>query len=424
MANYKFYIPNGDFQNGVGVSTAFADLLSYGDYETSGTTGAVYAMDNGFTLYIKGKNLTYDKQSLNGGTISSLVVRDAGGHTIQSITDLSFSGKAFQKAVLSNDSWALPRAALAGKDTLTGSAGPDELFGMAGNDTIKGGDGGDSLDGGRGKDTFDGGANSDGLDQLSFADTYYDYEGLGSIKGGVKIDAAKGTDTDAYGNKETFKNIEMFKGSQLGDEMLGSSRDEVFRGMIGKDYIDGRGGTDEVRYDRDWQMDGEKGVTVDLSKGYAIDGNGDRDTLKNVEDVKGSFTSDRIIGNGGDNYIRGIEGNDKLTGGAGKDTFSFDTKLDGKLNVDTITDFNVNDDTIDLLASRFAAAGGEGDLDPRAFWASKSGKAHETNDRIIYDTSDGHLYYDADGTGKIKAVQFADLASELKLKATHFDIVV
>ena len=46
-----------------------------------------------------------------------------------------------------------------------------------------------------------------------------------------------------------------------------------------------------------------------------------------------------------------------------------------------------------------------GALKASMFYAGK--KAHDKDDRVIYDKKTGSLYYDADGTGKSKAVKFA-----------------
>lgn len=43
-------------------------------------------------------------------------------------------------------------------------------------------------------------------------------------------------------------------------------------------------------------------------------------------------------------------------------------------------------------------------------------------DRIIYEKDTGELYYDADGTGNVRAVLFAKLETNLDL--THQDFLV
>lgn len=149
------------------------------------------------------------------------------------------------------------------------------------------------------------------------------------------------------------------------------------------------------------------GITeVDTGDGYF--------GLKAFENAVGGKGSDRLHGNNAANV---------LTGGAGKDTFVFSDTLNAKTNVDTLADFNVKDDAIALADYIFTKAGEIGHLSSKAFWASDAGTAHDKDDRIVYAKSDGHLYYDADGTGKGKAVQFADLASGLKMTAGDFVIV-
>lgn len=54
--------------------------------------------------------------------------------------------------------------------------------------------------------------------------------------------------------------------------------------------------------------------------------------------------SNTIIGSAGDDFIYSFNGNDTLTGGGGADVFVFD----GTDGADTITDFNVADDYIDV----------------------------------------------------------------------------
>jgi Ca2+-binding RTX toxin-like protein len=136
--------------------------------------------------------------------------------------------------------------------------------------------------------------------------------------------------------------------------------------------------------------------------------------------LKGGAGNDILKGDAGNDTLYGGLGKDVLTGGAGKDTFVFDTKL-GVSNIDKITDFSVRDDRIVLDDDIFKKVGKVGDLADAAFHIGT--KAHDASDRIIYDNKTGKLWYDVDGNGSGKAVQFATLDQGLKLTADHFDII-
>jgi len=100
---------------------------------------------------------------------------------------------------------------------------------------------------------------------------------------------------------------------------------------------------------------------------------------------------------GADNdLIYGEEGNDVLTGGAGKDSFVFNTARDARANVDKIKDYVVKDDTIDLDHGIFNLRP-VGTLSISAFVANNTGTAADASDRIIYELDTGKLYYDHDG---------------------------
>ncbi len=138
------------------------------------------------------------------------------------------------------------------------------------------------------------------------------------------------------------------------------------------------------------------------------------------ESVTGSVGSDVFVGGAGRDRLNGGSGNDVLSGGTGQDIFVFDTKLgtsstDRKVNFDTITDFNVRDDGFHLDNAIFRKLGSEA----RPKQLSKSfftigDKAKDKNDYIVYNLKTGVLSYDADGSGKGKAVEFAQIAKNLR----------
>lgn len=387
---------------------------------TSSTTQALLQLQNGIQLAINGSFTLDADGDVTDGTITGFQTFTSDGSLIETISEFSLSVADFKSLANDGNFSNVIYSVFSGNDTLKGGGGDDDLFGHRGDDTLIGGGGDDYLHGGRGKDTYDGGA---GDDQLSFVER--DTTGTH----GVTIDAAKGTAIDPWGNKETFKSIENFRGTLLDDTMTGSSRDERFMGLKGDDKIDGGGGFDVVRYQRDSNYGAKHGVTVDLTKGTATDGFGDKDTLKNIEGARGSDFADKLTGSavnnlltgeGGNDTIAGKGGNDTLYGGAGKDFFVFDTALNKTTNVDYIDDFSVKDDTFKLDNAIFTKITGTGTLSSVQFWASNSGKAHDASDRIIYDKDDGKLYYDSDGSGKAAAVLFATLSDGLKLTNADF----
>jgi Ca2+-binding RTX toxin-like protein len=129
----------------------------------------------------------------------------------------------------------------------------------------------------------------------------------------------------------------------------------------------------------------------------------------------GNTLANTIAGNSAANVLAGGQGLDRLTGGAGADTFVFNTGLNAATNRDTITDFSVADDTIKLenaVFKAFAALAPGATIGAAAFHSGAGVvAAHDASDRIIYNTTTGALFYDADGNtaGGVAAVQFATL---------------
>jgi VCBS repeat-containing protein len=123
----------------------------------------------------------------------------------------------------------------------------------------------------------------------------------------------------------------------------------------------------------------------------------------------GGNGNDILLSGGGKDILVGGAGNDVLTGGAGSDTFVFNTALDASNNVDTVNDFNASTiDQIQLSAAIFSKLS-PGLLAAANFAGNAGGIAGDSNDYILYDTTSGNLYYDADGNGGVAKVLFAKL---------------
>ncbi len=207
---------------------------------------------------------------------------------------------------------------LAGNDTIYGSDNGDDVIGgrNGGNDLIYGGAGGDFIKADAGNDTIFGG---DGSDTYSLTETFWD----GSAYRGANVNLATGVVIDSWGGTDSLSSIERVEGSRMADRFVGSAADEQFMGLRGNDTINGGGGQDIVRYDRDWEWGGYRAVSVNLATGVATDGWGNTDRLSNIEGAFGTSGNDTLIGNGADNIFSGGAGVDIIRGAGGWDVADF-----------------------------------------------------------------------------------------------------
>jgi Ca2+-binding RTX toxin-like protein len=282
---------------------------------------------------------------------------------------------------------------------LEGLGGDDTIFGGSSFDILEGGEGDDVLFGGGGFDNVHGGAGNDLIDSR-------EHDAGGSYSGGA------GDDTLLGG---------------AGDESFGLGAD------YGDDSIDGGGGVDAISFAT---FDGtQSGAVIDLAAGTANGGGpagSGSATLGGIENVFGSRFADIITGNGAANVLAGHFGNDRLDGGAGNDTLRGEAGADsfvfaamGAANADAVTDFASGQDKLLLDASAFGALGSLGNFaagDARFWAAAGATQGHDADDRVVYDTSTGRLFYDADGSGAGASQLVATLQSGAALAAT--DIAV
>jgi Ca2+-binding RTX toxin-like protein len=201
-------------------------------------------------------------------------------------------------------SFDLPKSA---SFTIAGGAGNDRLQGSIDGNPVNldGGAGNDSLQGGPGIDTLTGGDGNDTLKGLAGADHLYGGAGNDNLDGDSNQDPSP-------------------------------------------DVIDGGPGVDTV--DADWETEDDAPVSVTLAGG-ADDGRaGEGDSVTGVETIithQGStligtdapehleaFQTDapsKLVGNGGDDTLRGSDGPDVVDGGAGND------EIDAGFGDDVIT---------------------------------------------------------------------------------------
>lgn len=141
--------------------------------------------------------------------------------------------------------------------------------------------------------------------------------------------------------------------------------------------------------------------------------NGTGNGLDNI--LTGDAGVNRLDGRAGNDTLNGGLGSDVLTGGTGEDFFQI-----SDLSIDTIIDFSVTDDTIQLENSVFTQLGSTGVLSANNF---ALGTAADANDYVVYNNGTGDLYYDVDGNGAGAAIQIAILGADLALTNAHFVVI-
>lgn len=261
-----------------------------------------------------------------------------------------------------------------GRDTLYGGWGDDELMGGNDDDKLFGEDGNDLLSGGNDDDYLDGGNGDDVLNGGNHDDTLFGGNGNDELNGDAGQDYLAG----GAGN----------------DRMFGGQNNDRFQDYHGSNRFDGGTGTDTVDYAgyggriRVNLSDTGEGSAVRETRLFTV-GSGERfnpdatDRLVSIENVTGSLYEDTITGNSfsnlldggggrdvlnggggrdvilgghGNDTIIGGEGADTMTGGEGYDSFVFNhgdstvrvTSISGEVTVDTIVDFDIRFDSIDL----------------------------------------------------------------------------
>ncbi len=142
----------------------------------------------------------------------------------------------------------------------------------------------------------------------------------------------------------------------------------------------------------------------------------------------GGLGKDILKGATGNDLLIGGLGNDTLTGGTGNDFFVFNTKPNNKNNVDMITDFASGKDHLQFSKAIFAglhSVTGAGTAIKASEFISSPTATHGTtaNSHLIYNSTSGVLYYDADGNGAGAAVKVAILGTHPALVASDILII-
>jgi Ca2+-binding RTX toxin-like protein len=318
-----------------------------------------------------------------------------------------------------------------GVNVLNGGRGADTLKGYGGSDTIHGEDGDDFMDGGAGYDTMIGGAGSDTYVVDNYSDVVTESGGQGTdlVRTSVSYVLTYDSDIERLETSDENGTAAMtLVGNASGNRITGNNGDNIISGEGGGDEAIGRGGNDTYYVDNAGDQVRETGGqgtdTVYASASWTLTAGSDVENLIALGtapiNLTGNDTNNLVRGNNGNNTLNGGAGGDDLFGLGGQDGFLFNTPLNAATNVDRISDFNVADDTILLDQTIFSSSLGLGNISAGELVIGPA--AQDANDRIIYNSNTGALFYDSDGVGGTAQVQFAQLSQGLAL--TNLDFLV
>jgi Ca2+-binding RTX toxin-like protein len=261
---------------------------------------------------------------------------------------------------------------------LSGAAGNDSLFGKDGDDLLFGGTGADSLNGGTGADAMSGEAGNDTYVVDNAGDFVIEASGggLDKILSSVSINLNAGGMLNVENLTLTGTAAIGGEGNALSNTMVGNNADNFLLGWRGNDQLFGKGGNDFI------------------DAGFRI-------------------------ANSGNDLVSGGLGFDSIQTGNGFDRILFNTALGGN-NIDVVQDFDPSSDTF-LLDDAIFTALAPGVL-PAAGFAIGAAAADD-DDRIIYEPTNGFLFYDPDGDAGVTQTQFGGLPTELALTNADFLVV-
>jgi Ca2+-binding RTX toxin-like protein len=308
--------------------------------------------------------------------------------------------------------------------SLTGNELDNYVTGNAGANTLDGGAGGfDTLWGRDGDDSY----------LVDAGDVVIEYAGQGydivySWSNHI-LAAGFAVEVLATGNNMATTAINL-TGNELDNYVTGNAGANTLDGGGGSDVLWGREGDDSYLVDgNDIVMEyaGQGNDIVYARSSYALGAGVWIEMLGTVDntataaiDLTGNELANFVTGNAGANVLNGGAGADQLFGRGGADTFAFTTALGGG-NVDAILDFVSGADRIALDDAIFAGIGGPGGLNANTFVLGSA--AQDANDRIVYNSTTGQLFYDADGNGAGGQVLFAMLQSSPALTASDFIMI-
>jgi len=298
---------------------------------------------------------------------------------------------------------------------------------LLGNDqanALTGSTAGNQLDGGTGADAMAGGGGNDTYLVDDLGDTVAETANQGNLD-----------EVRSSVNFTLPDHVEVLKlQGDTGLEGTGNVLDNQITGTAGDDRLDGVLGSGITSHDTLTGGDGDDTYVVNVAADVVVEAaeagvdtvifrSSRFDLPDHVENLEagsidaaagnGNSLGNRMLGNqiantlrgfGGNDTISGGGGNDTLTGGDGDDAFLFATPL-AETGVDRVTDFDAaGTDRLFLDNAEFTELGVDGALAAGLFktFASVGGAyddaALDADDRLVFDTVTGNLYYDINGS--------------------------
>jgi Ca2+-binding RTX toxin-like protein len=269
---------------------------------------------------------------------------------------------------------------LGGADNLVGNGGTDLLDGGDGDDLILGGDDSDFIYGGAGVDSLYGDGGADYLEGNDGNDFFYLID-----SGDTVVEAAGGGYDVVYAIENAVlgvaADIELIVFIGAVTAITGSSAANYIVGNGGASTFSGLGGDDTF-----------------------IAGGG-------ADILLGGDGADSLYGDDGNDVLDGGAGVDYLSGGAGADIF----RVSDAGSFDLLVDFQSGTDQIALSNAAFSHTASLN------FIAGAGAQVATNGDStFLYDSSNGRVYYDADGTGAGEAVFILAVSQGTVFSASDF----
>lgn len=400
------FTPTANFSDAFTISTSISDGVAaplFGSKSFTVSMGVLRVSTSGNDILTgtSSSNDTVTYVSATGSvtvSLNTVTQQDTIGEGLETITKIeNLIGSAFA-------------------DNLTGNSANNILKGKGGNDTLIGWSGADTLIGSLGNDTY-------------FAENTLDVvneklnEGTDTVSSRltytlpVNVENLIFTGTSAVNGTGNGLN-NLITGNNAANQLNGDAGNDTLKGGAGDDILTGWSGADIMLggLGRDTYFVENVGdiVTEKLNEGtdvvssrltYTLPANVENLTLTGTTAINGTGNglanvifgnnaanqsngaagNDTLSGESGNDILNGGMGTNTLTGGTGNDIFRFASAS----HIDTIIDYNVANDTIQLENAVFKALSATGTLAASQFRVGT--KALDANDFVIYNNATGAI---------------------------------